>query len=724
MLHFSRMLIEKDGEPARRDLWFCLTLLACISLAPRGHAVPDASRPNGLADVLRWSENRTSESIEAFAVTSDRMPSPKHWQRQVVYHIDVDRFSDGDFSNNEANISEQQRKYQTIDQRGLTHYRHGGDLRGVIDRLRYLKELGITVINLSPVLQTDPENRTRCLEDPTKVDPNFGDMETLRELTAEAHKLGIRVVLDIIIDQVCAGNSSYAQPEFSDTLLQFNLCVESQTLNYLDNKVRVKGQRRIDFASGFFPGFKHQRFFARCGNRPTKKAKQAEATSLFELPWVDLGAHSFSVASHYLKFQEIFVSLHKYWIAAADIDGFRLVGLEGVEREFIARMSVGFREMALRLGKANFLVNGFLQGELNKQMDYVADMSGLTRDVIQESPRNQPEGFKKALKDLNRFYSHHPFWNEPGLNSISSLGLARKVRGVQQGRLDPFSYKSLFFEGKDNENESCTDLYCQQLSNNTAVSHWSFIESSELERFADGQTRDFQLYNGLGHLFSGVGVPVLYYGAEQGFNGKCPSERRLIGLGADEVNYICSHSNSGQFARSRQDMFASGRWQLGSEVTQIDAFARIGPGELGNSQVYETLDHPIAEHVRKLIEIRKSCLPLSDGKLIFRAAHATSGAHGGGFLAFSRIYNGVEMIVMMNSSKHPRKIHQLEVESDLRHNKSGKSFVNLIDIRDRFLLSSKGVLDFAGFKLAPSTIAIFAPESMLKISESGYAVCR
>jgi glycosidase len=122
----------------------------------------------------------------------------------VIYLIMPDRFSDGDPSNNDPAVS------RGLYDRTQGRFYHGGDLRGIINHLPYLKELGITAIWLNPWY--DNVNHTNEREMPEGkpitdyhgygavdyygVEEHFGDMTSLRELVDKAHRLGIKVMQD------------------------------------------------------------------------------------------------------------------------------------------------------------------------------------------------------------------------------------------------------------------------------------------------------------------------------------------------------------------------------------------------------------------------------------------------------------------------------------------------------------------------------------------------
>ena len=122
----------------------------------------------------------------------------------VMYLIMIDRFSDGDPSNNDPPQS------KGLYDRENKYYYHGGDLQGVINRLGYLKDLGITAIWLTPWYDNyDRLNEIELKEgkpctgfhgynpqDFYAVEEHFGTLAKLRELVSAAHRSGIKVIQD------------------------------------------------------------------------------------------------------------------------------------------------------------------------------------------------------------------------------------------------------------------------------------------------------------------------------------------------------------------------------------------------------------------------------------------------------------------------------------------------------------------------------------------------
>lgn len=126
----------------------------------------------------------------------------------VLYLIMIDRFSDGDPSNNDPPQS------RGLYDRQNKFYYHGGDLQGVIDRLPYLKDLGVTAIWLTPWYDNyDRPNQIELKEgkpstgfhgynpqDFYAVEEHFGTLAKLKELVAAAHRSGIKIIQDEVVN--------------------------------------------------------------------------------------------------------------------------------------------------------------------------------------------------------------------------------------------------------------------------------------------------------------------------------------------------------------------------------------------------------------------------------------------------------------------------------------------------------------------------------------------
>lgn len=115
----------------------------------------------------------------------------KRMQDEVIYMIMVDRFNNGNTSNDkDANINDP-----------LAY--HGGDFKGITDKLDYIKEMGYTAIWLTPIFENMNNGyHGYWIKDFYQTNPYFGSMEEFKTLVTEAHKRDIKVILDFVVNHV------------------------------------------------------------------------------------------------------------------------------------------------------------------------------------------------------------------------------------------------------------------------------------------------------------------------------------------------------------------------------------------------------------------------------------------------------------------------------------------------------------------------------------------
>jgi glycosidase len=137
-----------------------------------------------------WPIRRTASY--AYHVDEERVPG---WLRDaVIYHIFVDRFEPGGG-----------KPFATPP---TPSGFYGGTLRGVIERLDYIAALGATCIWLSPVFPS-PSHHGYDATDYRSIEPRLGSTDDLRELIAQAHARGIRILLDYVVNHVSSAHPAF-----------------------------------------------------------------------------------------------------------------------------------------------------------------------------------------------------------------------------------------------------------------------------------------------------------------------------------------------------------------------------------------------------------------------------------------------------------------------------------------------------------------------------------
>jgi len=154
------------------------------------------------------------------------IPTSKEFTKNdLIYFIMTDRFYDADETNN-----------FDVDKNDLKK-RHGGDLKGVIEKLDYIESLGATAIWLTPVMENGKDGyHGYWINDFYKVDPHLGTMDDLKLLVEEAHKRDIKVILDYVVNHV-----GYDSPWLNDENYKDWFNENKEIFNWNDQSEVEKG---------------------------------------------------------------------------------------------------------------------------------------------------------------------------------------------------------------------------------------------------------------------------------------------------------------------------------------------------------------------------------------------------------------------------------------------------------------------------------------------------
>ena len=111
----------------------------------------------------------------------------------VLYLITPDRFANGDAANDTLEMARVNRS--------RSGGRHGGDIKGIVDHLDYIKELGVTAIWLNPVQKNSANTyHGYAITDFYDIDPRFGTLDDYIDFVDKAHSMDLKVVMDMIFN--------------------------------------------------------------------------------------------------------------------------------------------------------------------------------------------------------------------------------------------------------------------------------------------------------------------------------------------------------------------------------------------------------------------------------------------------------------------------------------------------------------------------------------------
>ncbi|MCE3283198.1 MAG: alpha-amylase [Chitinophagaceae bacterium] len=166
----------------------------------------------GKAHVVSWPlKSRTPGKGTTFAQGIN--------SSDFIYLLMPDRFSNGDPSNDRI----EGMKDQTLDRDSIYH-RHGGDFAGIINHLDYLKDLGVTALWMTPVIENDMPERTEhgyAFTNHYKIEPRFGGAKMYKMLGQELHKRGMKLVQDAVYNHVGVHHFTVTDPPMKDWLHQW-----------------------------------------------------------------------------------------------------------------------------------------------------------------------------------------------------------------------------------------------------------------------------------------------------------------------------------------------------------------------------------------------------------------------------------------------------------------------------------------------------------------------
>lgn len=491
-------------------------------------------------------------------------------QDEVFYFVVTDRFSNGDTSNDTGGIDGEGSGY---DPTQIRHY-HGGDLAGLTEKLPYLKNMGITAIWLTPVFRNIPMQGESAsyhgywITDFTQVDSHLGGNQALTELVKAAHQANIKIFLDIVINHTadiiryheCHRPDGSAKPG----ALQNGLC-----------RYRPRAQIADNPYTPFIPSGSENIKNPAWLNNIEYYHNQGDSTFAGESSLYGDFYGLDDVKTEHPRVVAGMIDIYKYWIDEFDIDGFRVDTVKHVNMDFWQQWVPAIKSHAKKSGKDDF----FIFGEV-----YDGDPQNLSRYTT--------DGKFDSVLDFGLYFAiRDVIANNEGTERLARL----------------FSNDSLY-------RDSDSDAYqlMNFISNHDAGRLSEFIRRANPDAAEDEILARLKLANTI--MFFARGIPVIYYGDEQGF------------------------VSDGDDAHAREDM-------MPSRVASYNDNDLIGT-QASTAAANFDQTHPLYRDIAEKSRLLKKHHGLRHGEQLvhFSSDHP-------GLFVFSRIYKKQHYWVLVNTSK-------------------------------------------------------------------------
>ena len=513
---------------------------------------------------------------------------------EVFYFVLPDRFENGSSANDTGGLSGG-RLSHGLDPTDKGFY-HGGDMRGLIDRLDYLEGLGVTAIWMAPLFKNRPVQGSGAdasagyhgywITDFTQLDPHFGTNAELSELVAGAHARGIEVFFDVITNHT-ADVIDYAEGVYDYVSKAEEPYWDADGLEFDD----AEYAGLPTFPALNLLSFPYTPVFPTAADATVKVPAWLNDRTMYH----NRGNSSFvgenSLYGDFFGLDDLFterpevvqgmIDIYSTWVSEVGIDGFRIDTVKHVNDEFWQAWSPALVEHAASEGNDDFFMFG---------------------EVFDSNPE---------------FTSHYT--KDAKLQAVLDFPFQSRARSFASGAAtdalrDLFEQDDLYIDADSNAYVLPTFLGNHDMGRIGGFLRTDNPGAADAELLA----RD-ELVHALMYLVRGQ--PVVYYGDEQGFTGD----------GGDKD--------------ARQDVFPSqvGSYNdddlIGTDATTADS--NFDPA------------HPLYVALAGLADLRADHRALRDGAQIHRYSSSSAGVY-----AFSRILHDeqVEYVVALNNAETPQSV--------------------------------------------------------------------
>jgi glycosidase len=539
--------------------------------------------------MLACSANAAADAVRDRAATDE-----------IIYFVLPDRFENGNPANDRGGLRGDRLKHG-FDPTSKAFF-HGGDLQGLTARLDYIQALGATAVWLTPVFKNKPVQggpgqesagyHGYWITDFTRVDPHLGDEAQMQAFVQAAHARGMKVYLDIIANHTadviayrecptdkCPYRTRAEYPYSRHGGLQGEPINEEFTENNFEKLTRP------DFAyTPYLPAGEERIKVPQWLNDPLLYHNRGNTTFEGESSEVGDFVGLDDLMTENPRVVQGMIEIYGSWIDRYGVDGFRIDTARHVNPEFWQ----AFVPAMLRRAAAQGIPHFHIFGEVSTSDIDVALLARYTRVAK--------------------------------LPAVLDFAFSNAVRATVAGNAGTDKLARLFADDSLYEGGEQTALQLPTYVSNHDSGRFGFHVRAARPQASDDEVLKRVL---LAHamLFTLRGVPVVYYGDEQGFTG----------VGGDQD--------------ARQDMMAS---RTASYLADRRIGVRLQPDPQENSNF--DLEHPIAKAIARLSALRRAQAALRSGRQLVR-----NYADSPGLFAVSRIdpATGREIAIAFNTSLQP-----------------------------------------------------------------------
>lgn len=567
-----------------------------------------------------------------FARLRDRRfhPSPVAWEDEVLYFLMLDRFSNGQergYRDNDGNVVQsgsippltpdghRNAVQSDSDAQGWREAGArwvGGTITGLRSKLGYLRRLGVTAVWVSPLLKQVSFEQTYhgyATQNFLDVDPHFGTPEDLREMVAAAHDLGLRIILDVVVNH--AGDVFAYDPDRYLTERDGNRWMDPR---WDGRPYPVRGFRdptgnpAIPFTAAeaaghpdawpngaVWPAELQQPGTFTCRGRIDNwdHAPEYLQGDFFGLKDVALG----SGPTDDYQPSPALVALtraYQYWIAYADLDGFRVDTVKHMDRGAARFFTSAIHEFAQSIGKEHFAL--------------IAEITGSRQHAYETL---EEVGMDAAL----------------GLADVQD-----KLEYLVKGYRNPAEYFDLFRNSLQVRKDS--HVWFRDKVVTSFDDHDQVRKGQHKARFGADELGQHLAVAAVALNATTLGIPCIYYGSEQGFDGHGGNDR-----------YI------------REAMFGGD----------------FGPFRSRGAHAFDE-DHPTYRQIAQILAVRRNIPALRRGRQYLRDISGDGVAFGppamiGGQLrsvvAWSRIFADHEVLAAVNTDPYQPRTAWVTIDNSL-----------------------------------------------------------